>query len=214
MDRVERAEGAGRTRRCAATGETCHESALIRFVAAPDGSVFADPAAKAPGRGVWVRANAEALALAVRKNAFAKSLKGPAKPDPALVEATRAALRSRCLQLLSMGRKGGHVVSGFDQVDAALRRAAPACRIEASDGAADGRRKLDGLARQWTGADGSAPPTVACYTGAELGMALGRDVVIHALLLPGRFADSWAVEVGRLAGFMPLQPAGWGHADP
>jgi predicted RNA-binding protein YlxR (DUF448 family) len=214
MDRLERREGAGRTRRCAATGEICHEAALIRFVADPEGGLHPDPAAKAPGRGVWVRATRDAVSLAVKKNAFAKSLKRPVRPDADLPDRVRLALRARCLQALSIGRRGGHVIAGFDQVDAALRRDRPGWRIEAADGAADGRRKLDGLARRWDDHPAGPPPTAACFTGAELGMALGRDVVIHALLPSGRFAESWAVEIGRLAGFEPLLPAEWGHADP
>jgi uncharacterized protein len=210
MDKAERREGAGRTRRCAATGEVCGEAALIRFVADPAGQVHPDPAAKAPGRGVWVRADVTALAHAVKRNVFARGLKRTAIVAPDLIARTGEALHRRCLELLSMGRRGGHVVSGFDQVEASLRKARPGLRIEAADGAADGRRKLDGLTRVWESEGATPVSTVTRFTGAELGMALGRESVIHALLLPGRFAQSWAAEIGRLEGVMPSPPPGGG----
>jgi uncharacterized protein len=93
-------------------------------------------------------------------------------------------------------------------VSAFLRSKRPGLRVEASDGAADGRRKLDGLARAW-------PGLLLCaqLSGAQLGMALGRDHVIHALLPQGALADRWGAEAQRLAGFRPLVPPEWTAAD-
>jgi predicted RNA-binding protein YlxR (DUF448 family) len=204
MDKNERREGVGRVRRCAATGQTLAEAELIRFVTDPEGSVFADVSARAPGRGVWVSANAEAVRLAIKKNAFARSLKSEAKAGPELIEQIVQALRQRCLNHISLAKKAGAIIAGNDQVAAALRSAKPAWRIEASDGAADGRKKLDGLSLAWGGV-----PTAGCFTSMEMGMALGRDVVIHALLIPGRLADSWTTDIRRLGGFIALVPDDW-----
>lgn len=209
MDRHERSEGTQRERRCVATGETRADDSLIRFVADPDGNLFPDVAARAPGRGVWVGATREAVLLAVRKGGFARGLKRAVKVPDGLDGLVEGLLEQRVLDFLGLARRAGQVVAGFDQVDAALRRAAPAWRIEASDGAADGRRKLDGLARGW-----GAIPVAGCLSGAQMGMALGRDLVIHALLPPGRLADAFGVEVRRLAGFRPLVPPSWGTAGP
>jgi uncharacterized protein len=204
MDKSERAEGVGRIRRCAASGETLPEAELIRFVADLDGVVFPDPAARAPGRGVWVRATREAVDLAIKKNAFARGLKREAKAPADLSDKVAAALRQRCLDIISLAKKAGGIVVGNDQVASFLRSQEPAWRIEASDGAADGRSKLNGLSLAWGGV-----PTAGCFTGAELGMALGRDVVVHALLTPGRLADSWTADIRRLGGFVPLVPDDW-----
>lgn len=209
MDRHERAEGAQRQRRCVATGEVRADADLIRFVVDPDGNLFPDVAARAPGRGVWVSANREAVLLAARKGGFSRGLKQAVRPPEGLDLQVETALEKRVLDFLGMARRAGQVVVGFDQVDSALRKARPAWRIEASDGAADGRRKLDGLARVW-----GAIPVAGCLSGAQIGMAFGRDTVIHALLPPGRLADAFGVEVRRLAGFRPLVPLAWGDAGP
>lgn len=204
MDKSERTEGAGRIRRCALTHEVLPEAELIRFVADMDGNLFPDPAARAPGRGVWVRATRDAVDLAVRKNAFGRSLKRAVTPASDLSDLAAAALRKRCLDLISIAKKAGAIVTGNDQVAAFLRANEPAWRLEASDGSPDGRSKLNGLSLAWGGV-----PTVGCFSGAELGMALGRDVVIHALLSHSPIAQSWTAEIRRLGGFVPLVPDDW-----
>jgi hypothetical protein len=59
--------------------------------------------------------------------------------------------------------------------------------IHASDGAADGIRKLDAIIRQNTeNGDESPPfPVVTALTSEQLDLALGRSNVIHAALLAG-----------------------------
>ena len=46
-----------RERRCIVTGQTPPEAALMRFALGPDGVVYPDPAARAPGRGAWICAD-------------------------------------------------------------------------------------------------------------------------------------------------------------
>ncbi|MCU0881279.1 MAG: RNA-binding protein [Hyphomonadaceae bacterium] len=204
MDRAERAEGRGRVRRCVATGESLPEDRLIRFVADPDGLLHPDVGARAPGRGVWVTASREAVQLAARKGGFARGLKQAVQAPADLADHTEAALERRLLELLGIARRAGQVIAGFDQVSAFLRARRPGWRVEALDGSADGRGKLDGLSRAWPGL-----PLCAQLSGAQLGMALGRDHVIHALLPEGALAQRWGAEAVRLAGFRPLVPDGW-----
>ena len=64
-----------RERRDLVSGEVLPESRLVRFVAGPDGDVVPDVAASLPGRGMWVAASRDAVALAARKNLFSKSAK-------------------------------------------------------------------------------------------------------------------------------------------
>ena len=88
-----------------------------------------------------------------------------------------------------MAAKAGQVVSGFGKVEDALAAAGPAGQalIHASDGAADGIRKLDAIARQNAGNNGKSRefPVVTALTSEQLDLALGRSNVIHAALLAG-----------------------------
>lgn len=65
-------------RTCAGTGAKLPQSGLLRFVGVkgvPTPEFYLHPTKRAPGRGVYVLPNPEALALAVKKKAFAHKLK-------------------------------------------------------------------------------------------------------------------------------------------
>lgn len=199
-------EGRGRERRCVATSETLPEARLIRFALGPGDVIVPDVAAKLPGRGVWVTATRAALETAIKRNAFAKSLKAPAKADADLLNQTEALLARRCLELLGIAKRAGALAAGFTAVEAAIRVSAPYMLIEAADGEADGR---DRLIRLVFGLWRVEPAVCGAFTAAELGMALGRDRVIHACLLEERLAQAWAAELGRLSGFRAIAPSSW-----
>ena len=86
-----------------------------------------------------------------------------------------------------MAAKAGQVVSGFSKVEGALQHGQAAALIHASDGAADGIRKLDAVARQNAGINDESPefPVVTALTSEQLDLALGRSNVVHAALLAG-----------------------------
>lgn len=195
-----------RERTCVATGETRPESELVRFAASPDGVVVPDVAAKLPGRGVWVRAMRAAVDRAVARGAFARGLKTAVKAPDDLADRVEALLARRCLDLLGLARRGGGLAVGAVQAEEAIRRAPPLWMIEASDGASDSRGKLIRLA---FGLWGVEPRVAGCFTAAELGVALGGDPVVHAVLLHESMAQRWTVEVGRLSGFRAIRPASW-----
>jgi predicted RNA-binding protein YlxR (DUF448 family) len=200
-------EGAkNRERTCIVTREALQESKLIRFALAPDGQIVADVAAKLPGRGAWISASRAAIDKARKKNAFAHALKAPVKVADNLADQTEAALVRRCLDLLGLARRAGAIAFGATQVEAAIRDKPVKMLIEAEDGAEDGREKLMSL---HIGLWRTPPPAAGCFSAADLGMALGRDRVIHACLLQERLAMVWAAEIGRLAGFRPIVPTSW-----
>ncbi|TAL33710.1 RNA-binding protein [Phenylobacterium sp.] len=196
---------ASRERRDVVSGEVMDEARLIRFVAGPDGQVVPDLARKLPGRGIWVAANRDAVAAAAKKNLFARSAKAPLKAAPDLADQVERLLRQRVLASLGLAKRGGDLTSGFEKVSAAISSGKAAWLIEASDGAADGRRKILALARK-----ANPPPgLVGVFGAAELGLALGLENVIHTAFLAGRAAGRWAEDVRRLEGFSPLLPEDW-----
>ncbi|MES1199491.1 MAG: RNA-binding protein [Pseudomonadota bacterium] len=195
-----------RERRCVATGQSLPEHLLVRFAVGPGDVLVPDVAAKLPGRGAWVSADRQSLESAIRKGGFARSLKGPVKVPDGLVEQTEALLAKRCLDHLGLMRRAGALAIGATQVEAAIRAKPAFALVEASDGATDGREKLQAL---HIGLWKRAAPRVGCFSGEELGMALGRDRVIHACLLQERLAQGWAAEIGRLSGFRAIVPGSW-----
>lgn len=189
-----------RERRCIVSGEVMPDSQLVRFVAAPDGQVVPDVAAKLPGRGLWVTATRKAVTLAVEKKLFARAAKANVTAAADLAERTEKALVTRMLGDLGIARRSGALVLGFDNVLRALDSARPpAVLIEAIDGSGDGKRKLYNAAH----ARGMKPQVLECLTSAELGLALGRENVIHAAVQPGGLAERLIFDAERLQGFRP-----------
>jgi hypothetical protein len=104
---------------------------------------------------------------------------------------TEALLVRSTLDALAMAAKAGQVISGFGKVEDALTsrqtRGSIEALIHASDGAADGIRKLDAVLRQNAVVNdkSSQIPVVTALTSEQLDLALGRSNVIHAALLAG-----------------------------
>ena len=207
-------------RRCIATMERRPQAEMIRFVLGPDSRVVPDVAARLPGRGAWVTASREALEQALRKGAFARAFKAQAKAGPDLVTQTEDLLVRGLLNMIGMAKRAGDLTLGFEQVREAVRSARPACLMEAANASEDQRRKVLALVRGLYGpqpgesaADAPLPPVVACFSDEELGMALGRERVVHACLKQGRIAHAWMGELARLAGFRRVWLPGWQPAS-
>jgi hypothetical protein len=138
-----------------------------------------------------VSASRDVVAEAVRRHQFSKGFKRDVRVAATLATDTENLLSQSAVEALAMAAKAGRVVSGFTKVEAALTArqggSAVAALIHASDGAADGIRKLDALARQNAGNRAEIPgfPVIAALTSAELDLALGRSNVVHAALLAG-----------------------------
>ena len=191
LDNGPRTDKSATMRMCAVTREVRPIGELIRFVVSPQGEVIADLKRKLPGRGLWVSASRQIVAEAVRRNQFAKGFKREIRAKATLPADTEALLVRSATEALAMVAKAGQVVSGFSKVEGALREGQAQALIHASDGAADGIRKLDAIVRQKRGNIGESQdfpqdfPIVNVLTSAELDLALGRSNVIHAALLAG-----------------------------
>lgn len=179
-------------RRCIATGEVQPRAGLIRFVAGPDGRLVADLAGKLPGRGVYVAADRAALERAVARRLFARGLKAPVEVPEDLVAQLEAGLVRRLVDLLSLARKAGAAVAGFEKVKDWLAKDRAAVLMQAIDGSARGKTKL------------RPPPGKASFfevlSASELGLAFAREHVIHAALAAGGLTERVREDAMRLSG--------------
>jgi len=174
-------------RMCAVSREVRSIDELIRFVVSPQGEVMADLKRKLPGRGLWVSASRQAVAEAVRRNQFSRGFRRDVRAAPTLPLDTENLLVRSVIEALAMAAKAGQVISGFGRVEEALGQERVTALLHASDGAADGIRKLDAIARQRGENLGKWPdfPILSALSSADLDLALGRSNVIHAALLAG-----------------------------
>ncbi len=202
--REDKAAG-GNSRQCAVTREHHDPDAMIRFVRSPDGVAVPDTARKLPGRGVWIKAYRGTVEKGLKVDVFSRAFKAKTAAMDGAVEEIERQLAQRCVGLIGMARKGGSVVIGFDQVRAYIRKAEPGWLLEANDGAKDGRNKVQFLAKAMY----DSANVAGALSSAELGMALGREHVIHALLERGALADAFGVAYRRLTGFRVAPETEW-----
>jgi predicted RNA-binding protein YlxR (DUF448 family) len=196
---------ASHQRRDLVSGLVMAEARLIRFVAAPDGTVTPDLGRKLPGRGMWVEATRAAVDQAARKGGFSRSAKAKLNAPHDLADQVETLLVRQCLDRLGLARRAGALTSGFEKVSALVSSGRAAWLIEASDGSADGRRKLLALARHTP----KPPKVCGAFDADELSLALGLGHAIHTAFSAGRWAERWSEALGRLAGFRPILPERW-----
>ena len=187
---------------------------MIRFVRSPDNQVTVDINGKLPGRGVWISADKTKLDQAIKSKGFARGFKGPAHIADDLEAQIIAALLRQLSGQLAMAKKSGQLIIGFDQVFGAAAKMPLAFRIEASDGAADGRGKIRARARALSYEMELAPPQViGCFDAGQLGQIFGREHTIHAAMPRGKMAQNMQRLMKKLVGFYPLIPANWPDRD-
>ena len=183
-------------RRCIATGEVQPKRGLIRFAVGPAGEIVPDILEKLPGRGIWVSSERSALELAVKMGLFARGAKQAVQVPDDLVEDVEALLLKRLQDGISMARKAGLAVAGFEKVKDWLGRDEVRILFQASDGSERGKSKL-----YRPGGKGSF---FEILTGSELGLSFGRERVIHAALGFGGLTERIREDAIRLSGVRVL----------
>ncbi|MCR8828175.1 RNA-binding protein [Photobacterium sp. TY 1-4] len=184
----------GPERKCIATGEVQPKYGLVRFVVGPDAQIFPDIAGKLPGRGIYVAADREAIEKAVTKKLFSRGAKMQVTVPEDLVDEVERQLARRVVDLIALSRKSGRAVAGYEKVKTWLQTEEAEVLIQAVDGSARGKTKLStphyGSYIGWLSAD-------------ELGLAFGRQTVIHGALASGGLTQRVVEEARRLKGLRP-----------
>lgn len=178
-------------RRCIVTGDVQPKAGLVRFVVSPEGLVFPDLAGKLPGRGIWVTADRDLIDKAVKKGLFSRAAKQPVQAPADLGEQVERGQAKRVVELISLARKAGLAVAGFEKVKGWLADGKAKVLLQASDGSERGKGKL------WTPEGGR---WFGCLTASELGLAFGRDSVIHGALAAGGLSRRVVEEAAKLTG--------------
>jgi hypothetical protein len=179
-------------RKCIATGESQPKAGLIRFCLGPEGQVVPDILGRLPGRGFYVSADRELIEKAARKGLFARAARQPVKVPEGLADLVERLLAQRVVELLSMARKAGAAVMGYEKVKDWLAKGHAATLIQASDGSERGKTKLH-------------PPEgeggfIGVLTAGEMGLSFGRERAIHAALAAGGLRTRVVEEAARLTG--------------
>lgn len=192
-------DGDGPERRCIVTGASGPKAGLIRFVVGPDGQVVPDVLGRLPGRGIWVSADRAALEKAAAKGLFARAARQAVTVPPDLAGLVEGILARRVVDLVSMARKAGDAVCGYEKVKDWLVKGQAVVLIQAFDGSERGRAKLH--------PPGDGDSLITCLSAGELGLSFGRERAIHAALAAGGLTVRVVEEAARLAGLRGAQAA-------
>ncbi len=179
------------TRKCIVTGEAQPKAGLVRFVVGPDDQVYPDVLGKLPGRGMYVSSTREALDAA-NKGQFSRSAKQAVTVPDGLTDEVERQIARHAVDLIAMTRKSGRAVCGFEKVKGWLAGGERVrVLVQASNGSERGKAKL------WT-PEGAR--YFGCFTAEELGLAFGRQSVIHGALATGGLSNRVVEEATRLRG--------------
>lgn len=178
-------------RRCIVTGEIGYKYGLIRFVLSPDGVVTPDIAGKLPGRGFYVTGVRSVIEKAINKGLFSRGAKAPAKTPDGLADLIDDLLVKKVIDTLSIAKKSGRISIGFDNTKSALVSEKAKYLIQANDGSTDQKAKLR--------APEGTNRLISVLKGSEMGLAFGREHVIHAALTAGGASDQVVAHAARLA---------------
>lgn len=164
---------------------------MLRFAAAPDGTLVFDPGATLPGRGLWLSADGNVIELAIRRGVFPRAARAPLKVPQDLRAQVETALTRRIADLVGLARRGGAAISGFEKAREWLQAGKAGIIVQAADGSAEERARFTG---------GRPIPCVAVLSAAALGKIFGREHTVHAVVAPGRLAGMIEIEARRLVG--------------
>lgn len=179
-------------RKCIVTGEVAPKAGLIRFVVGPEAMVVPDILARLPGRGIYVSSDRAAITKAAAKGLFSRAARTPVKSPDGLADLVEALMLRRVIDLVSLARKAGDAVMGYEKVKDWLAKGQARVLLQASDGSERGKTKL----RAPDGED----TFIGCLTAGEMGLAFGRERAIHAALAAGGLTTRVVEEAARLTG--------------
>ena len=217
----------GPVRTCILSRESDSPAHLVRLALAPDGQVFPDVRAKAPGRGAWIGVTRAELEQALVKGKLRSALGRAFKtnditlsPDlPALVA---AALERNALDRLGLEARSGTLLTGTDKIVTAARSGQVRALYHAADASDDGCRKLAQAWRVGSDREGRDLKGLALPVARPiLSLALGRENVVHIALTDRAAAkrvsdalDRWLHFIGPESSPAPCDTASQGASAP
>ncbi len=191
----------GMERRCIVKRQTADRCDLLRFVLDPSSDVVVpDLKEKLPGRGVWVSCARTCVEEAVKKKLFARAFKGRCEVPDDLPQGIDTMLEDRALNSLSLAKKAGEVITGFDKLFQAMSKTELDMLIEANDGAEGGQKKME---KKFAAAFPEGK-VIKLFTSGQMDMAFGSTNVIHAAITRGNMTKTVLAATDKLAKYRGL----------
>ena len=178
-------------RKCIATGQVLSKTQLVRFVLGPSNKICPDPENKLPGRGIWVKADLSAINKAAKNNLFSRALNQSTECFDNLAATVEDLIAKRIINLISLSRKSGQSICGYEKVKDWLKKDVAEVLIQSSDGSNREKSRL----RTPDGGN-----YISWLSSNELGKAFGREKITHCALASGGLTQRIVEDAQRLKG--------------
>ncbi|WP_246091468.1 RNA-binding protein [Swingsia samuiensis] len=178
-------------RRCMVTREKKPPEHLIRFVVGPNSQIVPDLAAKLPGRGMWLSASRDVLDSPRAQQSFSREAKEKVSVPDCLADLVEKGLVQRMLDCISLARRAGQVVCGFQKSREWITSGKGGVVIRSE------HASLDEFARLMSGRRSLSVVTVP---ERILVSAFSRDRAVYAVMAQGALAHRLIAEYERFSG--------------
>lgn len=162
---------------CALSGKELSLGEEVFFAASPDGILIVDINKELPSKHVCIECRFDAINKAVESGIFQDAFGGDLKIPPDFADKILLLLHKKGQGMLSMARKSGLLVFGYEKVNASIKAGDADFILKASDGKSDTKHK--------TGLNAGFLRISGVFTSIELGGVIGRGRVVHMAVLKG-----------------------------
>tara|TARA_Y100000589_G_scaffold11233_1_gene9282 strand:+ start:190 stop:804 length:615 start_codon:yes stop_codon:yes gene_type:complete len=159
---------------CLSTGLKLDSRNLLKFVLAPDNSLTLDLMDRLPGESFRISASREVLEDFCKKDLFSKTASCQVIIRENFISYVETALVEHFNSTLGFCRRAGFLIWGFEKVRNALIKKEVTLRIEALDGSASEKRKLDSI---------TIVPVLQSLYAYELATLFRRERLVHCALI-------------------------------
>lgn len=181
-------------RKCIVSGEVLEKDNLLRFAITPDNQVVPDFKKKLSSVGIYISNSQTKLQIAVQKNLFSKICKKNLKVSPDLTSMVQNLLLKHGLDLISLSRKAGILLTGFEKVCEGLKKEKVAFVLQAKDAGEDGRNRILSLSK--------GLEVFNIYNVEELDKALDKVNTVHIAFKKSEMAQTVYNEFKKIENFL------------
>ena len=167
---------------CMISGEKTHASDLIRFVLSPEKVLTPDLIGDLQGTSFYLAMNFEVISKLKNQSIIPSEFPKDTIIPKNLLPNLKNNIRRRLISLISLAKKAGKTIIGFNNLKKALEFEKIDLLIQAYNGS---KREMERLKLPMP-----QRKRVQCLNSEELGLAFGRDTVIHAGIIKSGFTKN------------------------
>jgi len=172
--------------------ETCETADQLKLIITENGELIPDIYNKLSGKCYWVPFQKEEIENIIEKKACLSPTLSKITMFQALFLNIEKQLKKNIFLKLSLARKSGNLIFGFERVKMALKSGESDILFHANNGSPKELERIKPRSVKLI--------LVSFFSASELGKVFNRDYVAHSCVLKGGLAKSLILDVKKLEG--------------